>query len=73
MGYPKPLCILISDTKGIQWVFSYTSDENDPLKAHPNNNPIRMGIQIDPCDESYSIISLNHQEHIGTDGNSFHS
>jgi len=25
-GYPKPLCILFSDTKGIQWVDTVATD-----------------------------------------------
>ena len=33
-GYPKPLCILFSDTKGIQWVDTDGSECTGPLNTH---------------------------------------
>ena len=47
---------------GLQSALSEASVPTGPLKAHPNNNPIRMGIQIDPCELSifdYFILRLS--------------
>ena len=54
-GYPKPLCILFSDTKGIQWVDTDASEQTDPLKALPTTSSSWMGFRIAPSNASELI------------------
>jgi hypothetical protein len=42
-GHPKPLCILFSDTEGIQWVDTDARVVKSPPKALEVTKPVNMG------------------------------
>ena len=55
-GPLEALCILFSDTKGIQWVAANASLSKDALKALPTVDFLSEGIRITPCNMFSWII-----------------
>ena len=50
--YPKPLCILFFDTKGIQWVGANARDEKGGLRTLVDDFPVHMGVMEKPLNSS---------------------
>ena len=49
-AYPKPLCILFCDTKGIQWADTDASDVYGPLQTHVYGRDESKGVMGTPFD-----------------------
>ena len=50
--YPNAHTNVIDVSMGFKWAILDASDTNDPRKAVPNMNYVRMGIRMTPCEYS---------------------